>query len=154
MEYRIAKSEKDFDLAKELFLEYFLLYKDHLGEQDFRQELFDIQKKYSTPEGCLILATNNNISPIGCVGIKKFDNECCEMGRLYVKEEFRNLCVGYRLIEIFLQQARKLGYKKAFLDTVPEFQSAIKLYQDFGFKEISPYYNSPIKNPIYMELAV
>lgn len=152
--YKVAETEEDFDLVRELFLEYFSLYREYLGNQDLKKELQDIPGKYAFPNGCLILAIDMNNLAVGCVGIKKFDDTACEMGRLYVKPKYRKRCIGYMLVEMFIKEAVKIGYKRLLLDTVPELKSAIKLYKQFGFKEISPYYNSPIKNPIYMELSV
>lgn len=76
------------------------------------------------------------------------------MRRLYDKPEFRGYKVGYKLVEIFIIEASKMGYKRILLDTVAEFKKAISLCKSFGFREIYTYYNNPIMNPIYMELKI
>lgn len=45
-----------------------------------------------------------------------------------------------------------MGYKKMRLDTVPAMQTAQKLYESIGFKDIPPYTINPIDGARYMEL--
>ncbi len=153
MNFLKAQTKKEIAIVQDLFVEYFFKYKEYLGNQDFDKELNKLPGKYKQPRGCLVLAMQNEI-PAGCVGLKPFSEDTCEMGRLYVKDEFRSQKVGLKLVEIFIKEARMMGYKKVFLDTVPEFDKAIKLYESFGFHKRSPYYVSEIKNPIYMELEL
>jgi ribosomal protein S18 acetylase RimI-like enzyme len=41
------------------------------------------------------------------------------------------------------------------LDTVPgKMNDAIALYRSFGFREIEPYYETPLNETIFMELEL
>ncbi len=41
------------------------------------------------------------------------------------------------------------------LDTVPgKMDHAIALYRELGFKEMAPYYNSPVEKTLFMELML
>lgn len=145
MQFIYITGTSGLDEIKLLFAEYFELFKEHLGLQDFEKELKQLPG--------LILALKDN-KPAGCVGLKKFSNDCCEMGRLYVRSEYRQSGLGKELIKLFIVEAKRKGYKKILLDTVPSFKSAIKLYLLLGFKFIEPYYNSPLKEPLFMELVI
>ncbi len=75
----------------------------------------------------------------------------CEMKRLYVKPEFRKNKIGRLLIEELLNSAKERNYEKMRLDTFLKLQAAVHLYEQFGFKNISAYYNNPLQGVVYME---
>jgi ribosomal protein S18 acetylase RimI-like enzyme len=56
------------------------------------------------------------------------------------------------LIEHVIAAARARHYTAIVLDTLPVMQSAQRLYDEFGFRDIEPYYDSPIKGTRFMGL--
>lgn len=63
-----------------------------------------------------------------------------------VREEFRNLGFGRRLLEHLLERALSSGVGEAFLEVRPSNLSAIRLYQRLGFEQIGirrGYYQAP-----------
>lgn len=63
-----------------------------------------------------------------------------------VREEFRNLGFGRRLLEHLLERAAASGVAEAFLEVRPSNLSAIRLYQRLGFEQIGirrGYYQAP-----------
>lgn len=75
------------------------------------------------------------------------------MKRLYVRPEFRVKGVGKALTVEAIDQAKRLGYEKMMLDTVPSMVEAITLYRSLGFKECEPYRYNPVEGAVFMELA-
>jgi ribosomal protein S18 acetylase RimI-like enzyme len=73
------------------------------------------------------------------------------MKRLYVKPSFRKNKIGRLLVEELLSSAKEKNYKKMRLDTFSKLQAAIHLYHQFGFENISAYYNNPLPGVVYME---
>lgn len=144
--------------VKELFLEYteMLVKNDgnfakYLEVQNYDSELEHLADKYGLPEGRLyIVKVENEVA--GCIGLRKIDNENCEMKRLYVRPKFRGHKIANKLVEIIIEDAKKIGYKNMLLDTLPFLEGAIYLYKKYGFKEIESYNNSPMDTSIYMKL--
>jgi carbonic anhydrase len=83
-----AKSKKEIDEIRSLFLEYANWLDFSLCFQGFDKELADLPGKYSPPYGRLYLAVSSG-KYAGCIGLRKFEDGVCEMKRLYVRPEFR-----------------------------------------------------------------
>ena len=60
--------------------------------------------------------------------------DTCELVKMYLVPEARGLGLGRMLIEKCLAQATELGYKKVYLETMPELKQAMKVYSKFGFQ--------------------
>lgn len=65
---------------------------------------------------------------------------------LCVREEFRIVGFGRRLLEHMLERAAAAGISEAFLEVRPSNLAAIRLYQRLGFEQIGirrGYYQAP-----------
>lgn len=107
--------------------------------------------KYGMPYGRLYLVYYDE-RLAGCIGLRKIDNQNCEMKRLYIRPEFRGKKLANVLVEKIIEDAKKIGYSYMLLDTLPFLQSAIHIYKEFGFYEIESYNDSPMDSSIYMRL--
>ena len=59
--------------------------------------------------------------------------DICEIRKMYFRPELRGLGQGERLLKLLLEDARTLGYKTAYLETLKSMTRARKLYQRLGF---------------------
>ncbi|WP_257458901.1 GNAT family N-acetyltransferase [Archangium lipolyticum] len=141
------------DQARTLILEYTKALGIDLGFQDFEQEMADFPGAYSPPSGRLLLALDGS-DAAGCVGIRGLEQGACEMKRLYIRPAYRSHGLGRRLVEAALEQARAIGYSAMYLDTLPEMESAIRLYQALGFERTAPYYDNPIPGALFFRLQM
>lgn len=137
--------------VKELIIEYINSLNRDLSFQNINSELNSLKTKYSYPNGRIITAIVDD-KVVGCVAFYKHSSKRCEMKRLYVKKEYRNLKIGNTLVENIISLAKKDGYREMVLDTIKPLTSAINLYKKFGFLEIKPYYSNPMPDVIYMKL--
>ena len=150
-----------YDFPKEvrvLFTEYTTMltnsdptFKKYLDIQNYNDELDNLSNKYGLPDGRLYLAYYNGVLA-GCIGLKKIDEAKCEMKRLYVRPAYRKQHIATVLVRQIISDAKSIGYKFMFLDTLPFLQGAINMYKKIGFKEISSYNNSPMETSIFMRL--
>jgi ribosomal protein S18 acetylase RimI-like enzyme len=137
-------------LAKGLFQEYADSLGVDLSFQNFASELEAFPSGYVPPDGALIMVLRGD-DGVGCIGVRRFDSDVCEMKRLYVRAGERGGGLGRRLCEAALEAARALGYARMRLDTLPDMAAARKLYRQLGFQEIAPYYDNPVEGTSYME---
>ena len=137
--------------VKNLIIEYTKKLGRDLTFQNIDDELEDIARKYTDPEGELLVAVDTEGNVCGMIAYHRHSEDRCEMKRLYVRPEFRGEKLGEQLIKEILERAKQKGYKEMVLDTIVPLQSAIRLYRKFGFTECEPYYNNPMSDVIYMK---
>lgn len=127
------------------------LFQEYLNIQNYDEELEHLDTKYGLPSGRLYLAFYDE-KLAGCIGLRKIDDQNCEMKRLYVRPAFRGKNIGGKLIQQILKDAKERGYSHMLLDTLPFLKSAIHMYKAYGFYEIPSYNDSPMNTSIYMKL--
>jgi ribosomal protein S18 acetylase RimI-like enzyme len=140
-----------FESIKSLFKAYLGELNEDLCFQSFDSEIDNPLYKYSAPTGALFIAYYNAI-PIGCIALQPLQEpQTCEMKRLYVDPEYRNLKIGDALVKTLLQEAQSLRYTTMKLDTLERLQAAINLYLKFGFETVTAYYDNPLPSVVYMQ---
>lgn len=146
-----ADSEKYFPQAREALTEYAASLGFDLHFQEFQKELAEFPGEYAPPDGRFLLAMHDE-KLAGSVALRKISDSVCEMKRLFVWPEFRKKGIGRKLTGAIIEEARKIGYERMRLDTVPFMKEAIALYRSLGFKEIESYRYNPIEGAKFMEL--
>lgn len=68
--------------------------------------------------------------------------DTCELVKMYTYPYVRGIGLGRVLIQKSLDFAKDAGYKKVYLETMPELKQALKTYEKFGFE----YINQPMGN--------
>jgi carbonic anhydrase len=149
----LARQNADFRAAGDLIREYVAWLGIDLAFQNFEAEMADLPTMYAEPHGGLLLALVNG-RYAGVAGIRKFKNGDCELKRMFVRAEYRNLGLGRRLLTEAIALARRLGYAAIKLDTADFMQAAIRLYQAHGFVEIPAYRFNPHDEARYFELKL
>jgi GNAT superfamily N-acetyltransferase len=147
-----AATPDDIEVARALFKEYEQSLGISLCFQNFDQEVANLPGDYSPPSGRLLLARVED-QVVGCIALRKLNDNVCEMKRLYLRPVARGKGSGAKMIDAVLTEAKQIGYSKMRLDTMPgRMDQAIKLYRTVGFHEIPPYYDNPTGRTLYMEL--
>ena len=149
-----ARTAADVEEARRLFREYEASLGIDLCFQGFEQELAGLPGRYAPPEGELLLARGRSGEIAGCVAVRPLGEGICEMKRLYVRDAYRGRGVGRLLAEAVIAEARRIGYRRMRLDTLPSMRLAIPLYRSLGFTDIPPYTANPVEAPVPREGAL
>lgn len=151
MKLELATSETLLNQVREIFCEYQVSLGIDLCFQDFEKEMSGLPGKYASPQGRLYLAFSDGMLA-GCIALRPLQEGQCEIKRLYVRPQFRGQDMGKRLLEKVIAEARHIGYRQVFLDTLHTMAAAQKLYYSAGFRETSPYCFNPVKGAVFMRL--
>ena len=155
MEMTIAAAHAPGDIGevRKLFLEYAEWLGEDLCFQGFKAELAGLPGDYAGERGALFIARSGH-EAAGCIALRPFDADTGEVKRLYVRPAFRRTGIGKRLAIRALEAARRAGYRRLVLDTLDRMESAVRLYEKLGFRQIPAYYVNPIKGALYFELLM
>ena len=99
----------------------------------------------STIKSKYFIVEQQNGEVVGGGGIyptKGLDNNTCEFVKMYLAKQARGLGLGKMIIEKCLQTAKENGYKKVYLESMPELKNALIVYEKLGFK----YLDKPLGN--------
>ena len=77
--------------------------------------------------------------PVGCASFKKYDDECAEVKRVFVKQEYRGKGISSKLMELLENAAREQGYRYLVLESGEPLVAAMALYRKIGYKIIPNY---------------
>ena len=148
-----VQGAEDVAAVRGLFLEY----RDGLGVdlcfQGFDQELAELPGEYAPPGGRLLVARAEG-EAVACVALRPLGTGTCEMKRLYVRPTRRGRGVGRALAEAVIAEARRAGYERMRLDTLPSMTEAAALYELLGFQDIEPYYENPVPGARFLQLEL
>lgn len=136
--------------AKRLVQEYAAALKVDLCFQNFAEELASFEREYGPPSGAFFLAKDS----LGCGGLRRFADGVAEMKRLYVVPAGRGRGIGAALARRIVEEARRLGYGRLVLDTLPDMRAAQALYRSLGFREIPSYRHNPVAGTLFFELPL
>ncbi len=128
-----------------------------LGRQGYAEELENLEGKYGLPDGRLYVAHFGGPA-VGCIALRPMPElpgqNACEMKRLYVRPGNRHAHIGSTLVRRIVDDARAMGYRRIYLDTLPILDSAVRMYRGLGFEEIPRYNDNPIPETIYMKMEL
>jgi putative acetyltransferase len=150
---RDARSD-EVDAMRRLLRDYERSIGVDLCFQDFEKELEELPGDYVAVTKGAFLVVDNGDDLVGCVALRAFSGESCEMKRLYVDPRARGSGLGRQLVESVLDRARSFGYEKMLLDTLPSMQTAQALYREIGFVETRAYRQNPVPGVTSLELTL
>ena len=90
------------------------------------------------PNGRFYIVRDELGVAIGFGAMRKINDTSAEMKHLYVRDDHRGQSLGRRLVERRLEDARTMGVKTVFADTIGAFPEMPTLYESLGFERIDP----------------
>lgn len=77
--------------------------------------------------------------PVGCASLKRYNEGCAEVKRVFIKPEYRNRGISKKLMMRLEDLARKAGYQYLILESGEPLVAAMALYRKIGFEVIPNY---------------
>lgn len=71
--------------------------------------------------------------------------DTCELVKMYLLPEARGKGLGGSIIEKCLQTAKDLGFSQIYIESMPELEQALKVYERFGFT----YLHAPLGHSVH-----
>ncbi|MBS1705118.1 MAG: GNAT family N-acetyltransferase [Armatimonadetes bacterium] len=139
--------------TRDLILEYASELGRDLYFQGFQDEVASLPGKYIPPDGYLLLAYLEN-EPAAVGALRRFDGETAELKRFYTRPNARGKGLARTIAETCLNRAKRAGYRRVVLDTLPKLEAAVSLYKTLGFEECEPYYDNPMEDVRYFSLSL
>ena len=128
------------------------------GTVYFDESTDHLYELFQTGKGIYHVAVMNEqiVGGAGIYHTEGLDANTCELVKMYLSPIVRGKGLGKLLLQECLNAAKKAGYKKVYLETMPELNVAVPMYEKYGFT----YLKGPLGNSghngcdIWMEIEV
>jgi putative acetyltransferase len=107
----------------------------HIGTVYSDPTTDNLYRLFQAPKSVLWVAELND-STIGCCGVyptKGLAANCAELVKFYLSKEARGKGIGKELMERSVVSAKEFGYTRLYLESLPHFQNAVRIYEKQGF---------------------
>ena len=118
--------------------------------------LADPQKVILDSGGRIFFATAGERC-IGCCGLIRLNEKEFEVAKMAVEPSYQGAGIGRGLLQAVIEEARRAGAHRLYLETNHVLTPAIRLYQSLGFKHIDPSRIIPsayARADVYLELLL
>jgi putative acetyltransferase len=124
-----------------------------LSYQGFQAELDGLPGAYAPPAGALLVGVVEG-EVQGIIASRPLTAGVSEMKRLFVRSGARGHGMARALIAALIDRAEARGDHQLVLDTLPMMADAQRLYESMGFRDVAPYYDSPVPGTRFMALGL
>ncbi|MEO0066043.1 MAG: hypothetical protein RI983_1369 [Bacteroidota bacterium] len=109
---------------------------------DTTDHLFELFS--STPKSGYFIAEKDGVivGGAGYFPTEGLPGTTCELVKMYLNASVRGMGLGRKMIDYVMSAAKEAGYEEVYLETMPELNKAVKVYEQFGFH----YLEGPMGN--------
>jgi len=129
-------------MIRQVFLEYEAPQEGTVYSDASTDHLFELFQKSLAH---LWVAENKN-QILGCCGIYPTSGlplNCVELVKFYITKEARGKGLGRQLMQKSIETALSFGYTQIYIESLPEFSTAVAIYERQGFVKLeNPLGNS------------
>lgn len=116
----------------------------HPGTVYYDETTDHLFELFRTPKSIYYIALMNN-TMVGGVGIfptEGLPTDTCELVKMYLLPQARGIGLGKSMIEKAIVFAQQQGFSKIYLESMPELEKALTVYEKMGFR----YLDGPMGN--------
>ena len=127
---QVKESDNRFlsKIIKKVFEEYDAPKKGTVYSDPTTDSLYELFKM----DKSILWVAEENKTLVGCCGIyptKGLPEYCAELVKFYISKQARGKGIGKILMEKSLDSAKKLGYSELYIESLPHFSQAIRIYE-------------------------
>jgi putative acetyltransferase len=95
-----------------------------------------LSKLFTVPNAAywVVEYEGNIIGGGGIFPTEGLPTDTCELVKLYLHQSARGKGLGVALMDKCFEKAKELGYQKIYLESMPELNQAVSLYEKLGFE--------------------
>lgn len=130
-----------------------ILTEEDVKRYDSMSDIEQVRSHYFDNGGMFLVLVDKE-QVVGTGGVRRLDDEICELKRMWFLKAYRGRGLGWKMVQMLFDFAKKAGYRKMRLDLANEERQpeALKLYRKLGFYLIERYNDSPCQ--VFMEKLV
>jgi putative acetyltransferase len=98
------------------------------------RDISDIEAHYTARGGIFELLEDAQGNLLGTIGLYPLTAETIELRKMYFDKKLRGRGIGKQTLARMIETARRLGFKKIYLETASVLREAVALYEKFGFE--------------------
>ncbi|MFA6862710.1 MAG: GNAT family N-acetyltransferase [Dysgonamonadaceae bacterium] len=134
---KVQKSDNKFlaGLIREVFEEHNAPKEGTVYSDPTTDNLYELFKNKKS----ILWVVEENSEILGCCGIYPTDglpNHCAELVKFYLVSKARGKKIGTKLMEQNIKSAIELGYSELYIESLSQFDRAVKMYKKLGFKNL------------------
>ncbi len=126
------KYQDDFRRLNLEWLEQYNLVESH------DLEVLDHPRENVIERGGFIFLLKEDDDIIGTAGLFKVNDSAYELIKMFVSPQYRGKKFGEVLLQHCISKAKELHVLKIILYSNSQLQTAIRMYENYGFKHIDP----------------
>jgi len=115
-----------------------------------REVLEDPQGKIIAHGGKIFMALDEGRA-VGCAALIAMPDGGYEVAKMTVSEVLRGSGLGKRLMQACIDEGRRLGAPRLYLETNSSLAPAIGLYRAMGFRDLAPVATEYARADVFME---
>lgn len=138
--YRLIQPTDNPFLSKIIKQTFIDFGADHHEGTVFSDDTTDLLYQYFNTQNALCWVAEESGEILGCGGLyptKGLPIGYVELVKLYLSKTGRGRGIGKTIFNKCIESAQKLGFKKIYLESLPEFHKAVSIYEEAGFKHIN-----------------
>ena len=86
-----------------------------------------------------VIVAYDNSTPVGCSSFKRYNADCAEVKRVFVRKEYRERGISKSLMKLLEESAKTKGYQYFILESGAPLVAAMNFYYSIGFQVIPNY---------------
>jgi N-acetylglutamate synthase-like GNAT family acetyltransferase/DNA-binding MarR family transcriptional regulator len=146
-----------FDSQNEMHRESFKRINYEWIERYFKVEPLDMEslenpEKFYINKGGLVLLAEYQDKIVGTSALKPMTEDSMELSKMGVDNSAKGLGIGELLGQSIIEEARKMGLKRLYLETNSRLLPALNLYQKLGFKTVKDFSSPYSRADVAMEM--